>query len=448
MKRYNPHSNKPHHHSHPPLQAIQELRTHLGDDAISTDPSDLYDASHSPWSTINLPTTPAAIAYPRTTADVSLIAQISHRHKIPLIPLSGNTSTEGQTASPHPSTITISFAHMSSLLSTHPADLTATVQPGLPLATLNASLAPHNLFFPIDPAPTACIGGMLGTSCSGTNAVRHATMKESVVALTVVLADGRVIRTRGAGRPRKSAAGYNLTNLFVGAEGTLGIITEATLKLAVVPARTRVAVVPFRSVRDAAAAAAAVVRAGVPVAAMEMMDEVQMGVINRVGATGRRWDEAPTVFFKFAGRSEEGVEEDVGAVRAIVREHAGGDFLFAASEAEQVELWSARKEALWSMLALKGEGEEIWSTDVAVPLSRLAEIIEESKKDISELGMFASMLGHVGDGNFHAAIFYNKKDPEQVEKVKRVVYKMVDRALEMEGTCTGEVSVRFLFEKR
>lgn len=213
---------------------------------------------------------------------------------------------------------------------------------------------------------------MVGTSCSGTNAVRYGTMKDWVVNLTVVLADGRIIKTRR--RPRKTAAGYNLTNLFVGAEGTLGLVTEATLKLTVLPQETSVAVVSFPSIGAAAKAASAVMRAGVPVAAMEIMDDVQMGVINRVGSTTRRWAETTTVFFKFSG-NRAGVRENIETVQQIARANRCGEFMFAADEAEQRELWSARKEALWSMLALKGEDEEIWSTDVAVPLSRLAEII-------------------------------------------------------------------------
>lgn len=438
--------------------AIEELRALLGRDAISLDPDDLHRHGYSDWSTTNVDTLPTAVVYPTSTLEVSQIAKVCAKYKIPVIPYSGGTSVEGQFTAPVGG-FSIDFANMDKILAINDDDLDVVVQPSVPWIELNEHLKPAGLFFPVDPGPGARIGGMVSTSCSGTNAVRYGTMKDWVVNLTVVLADGRIIKTRR--RPRKTAAGYNLNGLFVGAEGTLGIVTEITLRLTVLPQETSVAVVTFPTIRDAAAAASSVMRAGVPVAAMEMMDDVQMGVINKVGATKRKWKEVPTVFFKFSG-SKAGVRDNIETVKAIAKSHMGGDFQFAANQAEQTELWSARKEALWSMLALKGEDEELWSTDVAVPLSRLAEImgefvvlfeelrtdydvVEESKKDISGLGMFASMLGHVGDGNFHSAIFYNKKDPEQVEKVKRVVYKMVDKALEMEGTCTGEVShARFL----
>ena len=337
---------------------------------------------------------------------------------------------------------------------------------------------------------------MIGTNCSGTNAVKYGTMKDWVINLTVVLADGTVIKTRR--RPRKSSAGYNLNGLFVGSEGTLGLVTEATLKLAVVPEDLSVAVVTFPSIRDAAAAAAEVMRAGVPVAAMEIMDEVQMRVVNLGGATAPRvWDEVPTLFFKFAG-TRAGVRENIGTVQRIARRNGGGRFEFAKDATEQKLLWSARKESLWSMLALRREGEEVcefcraqtgpphlsfsafclarslqvvallghWpdglffqlilavedrcgseladghlgSTDVAVPFSRLADIIEVSKKEMDDLGLFASILGHIGDGNFHESILYNPINGER-EKVEQCVKKMVRRALDMEGTCTGEHSI-------
>ena len=286
--------------------------------------------------------------------------------------------------------------------------------------------------------PNAKIGGMVSTSCSGTNACRYGTMKEWVVNLTVVLSDGTVIKTRR--RPRKSSAGYNLTGMFVGSEGTLGIVTEITLKLAVIPQDTSVAVVTFPTIRDAATAAAKVMREGVPVQCMEIMDEVQMNVVNRAGATGRSWKEVPTLFFKFSG-TKAGVRDNVKVVTSIAKAHKGGDFTFAKSPEEAHTLWSARKEALWSMLSLRHDGNEVWSTDVAVPLSRLPDIIEISKKDMDELGLFASILGHVGDGNFHESIMYDGNNAEEKAAVKRSIEKMVDLALEMEGTCTGEHGV-------
>ncbi|KAJ4018209.1 D-lactate ferricytochrome c oxidoreductase [Fusarium irregulare] len=264
-------------------------------------------------------------------------------------------------------------------------------------------------------------------------------MKDWVINLTVVLSDGRIIKTRR--RPRKSSAGYNLNSLFVGSEGTLGIITEATLKLAVIPEQYSVAVVTFPTIRDAAAAAAGVMQTGIPVAAMEIMDEVQMRVINLGGATKPRvWKESPTLFFKFSG-TKEGVKDNISRVRKIAASNKGGDFEFARDAAEQQLLWSARKESLWSMLSLRKSGDDVWSTDVAVPFSRLADIIEVSKREMDELGLFASILGHVGDGNFHESIMYNKNVPGERQKVEACVKNMVKRALDMDGTCTGEHSI-------
>lgn len=360
-----------------------------------------------------------------------------------MIPFSGGSSLEANFSAPHGG-ITVDFAAMDKTVALHEDDMDVVVQPGMQWMDLNEHIKDTGLFFPVDPGPSARIGGMVGTNCSGTNAVRFGTMKDWVVNLTVVLADGTVIKTRK--RPRKSSAGYNLTGLFVGSEGTLGIVTEITLKLAVIPEETTVAVVAFPNIRDAAAAASRVMRAGVPIGAMEIMDEVQMKVINQSGATGRVWREMPTLFFKFSG-TKTSVEDNVRLVKSITNHSRSGDFEFAKDAQEAKLLWSARKEALWSMLALKEEGMELWGTDVAVPLSRLADIIEISKKEMDQLGLFASILGHVGDGNFHESILYDNRNPTERAKVEKCVHDMVDRALEMEGTCTVSSSCfpRILF---
>ena len=351
---------------------------------------------------------------------------------MPMIPYSGGSSLEANFSAPYGG-MSIDFAFMDQIVVFHEEDMDIVVQPSVQWMALNEEIKDSGLFFPVDPGPSAKIGGMVGTSCSGTNAVRYGTMKEWVINLTVVLADGTVIKTRK--RPRKSSAGYNLTGLFVGSEGTLGIVTEITLKLAVIPQKTTVGVVTFATIRDAAAAAAKVMRAGVPVGAMEIMDDVQMNVVNRAGATGRTWKEVPTLFFKFSGTSA-GVQDNIQVVKAIAKAHGGGDIEFARNEKEAKSLWSARKEALWSMLALRQKGNEVWSTDVAVPLSRLPDIIEISKKEMDELGLFASVLGHIGDGNFHESIMYDNTNPSEREAVEKCVHNMVERALTMDGTCT------------
>ncbi|KAF1958749.1 D-lactate dehydrogenase mitochondrial precursor [Byssothecium circinans] len=429
-------SNRPHYASKAQMEAaVHELRFSLGEDAISTDDEDLFRHGYSEWSSINIDQLPVAVAYPQSTEEVSEIAKVCHKYKIPMIPYSGGSSLEGNFSAPYGG-MSIDFSFMDKILSLHADDMDVVVQPSVPWMSLNEEIKGSGLFFPVDPGPSARCGGMVGTSCSGTHAVRYGTMKDWVINLTVVLADGRVIKTRR--RPRKSSAGYNLTGLFVGSEGTLGLVTEITLKLTVIPQETSVAVVTFPTMRDAAAAASKVMRAGIPVAAMEIMDDVQMAVINRAGSTPtRNWKEVPTMFFKFAG-TKAGVQENVQLVKALAKQHNSGDFEFAVDAEEQKMLWSARKESLWSMLALREEGHEVWSTDVAVPLSRLPDIIEVSKKEMDDLGLFASILGHIGDGNFHESIMYNSKDPAERAAVEKCVKDMVRRALEMEGTCTGE----------
>ncbi|KAL2269530.1 hypothetical protein VTJ83DRAFT_1714 [Remersonia thermophila] len=422
-------------------QALDEIRQEIPDeDIISTDPDDLHAHGYSEWSTTNPEGLPVAVAYPRSTEQVSTIARICYKYRVPIIPYSGGSSLEGNFSAPFGG-ISVDFAYMDKIVQFNKDDMDVVVQPSIGWQDLNEQLAKmgSGLFFPIDPGPSAKIGGMIGTNCSGTNAVKYGTMKDWVINLTVVLADGTVIKTRR--RPRKSSAGYNLNGLFVGSEGTLGLVTEATLKLAVVPEEFSVAVVTFPSIRDAAAAAAAVMQRGIPVAAMEIMDEVQMKVVNMGGATAPRvWKEMPTLFFKFSG-TKVSVKENIAEVQKITKANRGSNFEFAKDEREQKLLWSARKESLWSMLALRKDGEEVWSTDVAVPFSRLADIIEVSKKEMDDLGLFASILGHIGDGNFHESIIYNRQDPRERDKVEACVKNMVKRALDMEGTCTGEHSI-------
>jgi len=301
---------------------------------------------------------------------------------------------------------------------------------------LNEELGKENLFFPPDPGPGAMIGGMVGTGCSGTNAYRYGTMREWVLSLTVVLADGTVIKTRQ--RPRKSSAGYDLTKMFIGSEGTLGLVTEATLKVTTKPNSTSVAVCTFGSVRQAADCVAKVVSEGVPIAAIEVLDDVQMQCINAAGMTEKSWKEAPTLFFKFAG-TPNAVKEQISIVQKLAKSTGSKTFEFAKNAEEQAELWSARKEALWSVMAMrKDESDHVWTGDVAVPISRLPDIIEETKEDLAKSGLFAAIVGHVGDGNFHTILLYNDTERKQAEEL---VHRMVKRAVEMEGTVTGEHGV-------
>ncbi|KAF6812963.1 glycolate oxidase [Colletotrichum plurivorum] len=440
------------------LKAARDISEALGADAVSYDEDVIEAHGYSDWSTSNSSGRPVAVVYPRTTEDVSKIAKICNDHSVPigkhllqpavdileltrLVPYGAGSSVEGNFSSPY-SGICIDFVHMDKIIAFHPDDLDVVVQPGVNWVTLNNTISKSGLFLPLDPSPTATIGGMVSTNCSGTNAFRYGTMKDYVVSLTVVLADGRVVRTRR--RPRKSSAGYNLTSLFVGAEGTLGIVTEVTVKLAVLPKDTGVAVVSFPGgVGDAARAAAGIIREGVPVGALELMDEVQMQVVNRHGSESvrrTRWDESATLFLKFAGTTE-GIKDDIARVRSIVQPHGLGNIFFARDKQEEADLWAARKEALWTMTSIKPESYALWSTDVAVPISRLAEIITKSKEDSGKLGLFASVIGHVGDGNFHQTVMYDPKNEGQRAAVAKCVHDMMGRAIEMDGTVSGEHAI-------
>ncbi|KAI1038131.1 hypothetical protein LB503_012040 [Fusarium chuoi] len=414
--------------------AVEEIRKALGEDAVSIEDEILHSHGYSDWSTINIERLPVAVAFPKTTEEVATIAKICHERRVPMIPYSGGSSVEGHFSAPFGG-VSVDFVNMNQILEMHSDDLNVVVQPSVPWMDLNEKIKDTGLFFPIDPGPSAQIGGMVGTNCSGTNAVKYGTMRDWVVNLTVVLSDGTILKTRR--RPRKSSAGYNLNSLFVGSEGTLGFVTEATLKLAPIPEHTGIAVVTFPSVKAAATMAIEVIRRGIPISAVEILDEVLMSVINRMGATSRTWKEEPTLFFKFSG-SDAIVKDSITQVQSISKKHHANGFQYESDPEKQKALWSARKEALWSMMALRETDGHVWSTDVAVPLSRVSELIDISKKELVELGLFGSILGHIGDGNFHETILFEEKQRKEVEDC---VHKMVSRAIEMDGTCTGEHGV-------
>ncbi|KAL9581947.1 MAG: hypothetical protein Q9212_003583, partial [Teloschistes hypoglaucus] len=425
----------------------------LGEANVSTAEAELQYHSGSEWSsyTTSAKEKPFCIVLPSTTEEVSKILKICHRRQIPITGYSGGTSLEGH-FSPTRGGICVDFRRMDKILTLHKEDLDVVVQPALGWEYLNEELAKDGLFFPPDPGPGAQIGGMVGTGCSGTNAYRYGTMRDWVLSLTVVMADGTVIKTRQ--RPRKSSAGYDLTRLFIGSEGTLGLVTEATLKVTVKPKSESVAVASFPTVREAAQCVAKVVGEGVPIAAIEVLDDVQMRCINDAGSTSRQWKEMPTLFFKFAGTAS-GVKEQIGQVQKLAKGNGSKSFDFARNVEETQELWSARKEALWSVMAKRrDDGDHVWTTDVAVPISRLPDIIEETKEDMAKSGLLATMVGHVGDGNFHG-LFLTPNLPPLPSYVKSiilfndserktadaVVHRMVKRAVEMQGTVTGEHGV-------
>ena len=426
----------------------------VGKDNVSMTEDDLDQHSKSDWSSYNTKEgeRPFTIVYPETTEEVSNIMKVCHRRKIPVTAYCGGTSLEGHFA-PTKGGICIDFMRMDKVLELHRSDMDVVVQPAVGWEDLNEELAESGLFFPPDPGPGAKIGGMVGTGCSGTNAYRYGTMREWVMSLTVVLADGTVVTTKQ--RPRKSSAGYDLTKMFIGSEGTLGLVTEATLKLTVLPQNQRVAVATFPTVHAAAECVGRVVGEGIPIAGIEILDDVQMHIINQSGSTSRKWTEAPTLFFKFSG-TQSGVKEQMATVQKLAKTTRSKTFEFAKTDDEAKELWSARKEALSSVVSLRrDENDHVWTTDVAVPMSRLPDIIQETKDDIDQSGLMGGIVGHVGDGNFHctcilvatfsvslltclAIILFHDSERKVAEDV---VHRMVKRAVEMEGTVTGEHGV-------
>jgi D-lactate dehydrogenase (cytochrome) len=374
---------------------------------------------------------PDVVVFPESTAEVVEIVKLCASLRMPVVPFGAGTSLEGNTAAVAGG-VAIDLSRMNKILAVNANDMDVVVEPGITRKQLNAQLRDTGLFFPIDPGADASIGGMTSTRASGTMAVRYGTMKDNVMALEVVLADGRVIRT--ARRARKSAAGYDLTRLFVGAEGTLGVITEVALKLHPVPQAISAAVCSFDSLKDAVDTAITVIQSAIPVARIELLDDVMMRGINAYAKLGYR--EAPTLFFEFHG-SDAGVAEQAEAAQAIAADHGGRGFEWARAPEERSRLWHARDNTLYAGLGLR-PGSRALITDVCVPISRLAECLTATRRDADESGFIAPIVGHVGDGNFHMLILVDPAQPEEITRAKALHGRMVARALAMNGTSTGE----------
>ncbi|CAK7215730.1 D-lactate ferricytochrome c oxidoreductase [Sporothrix bragantina] len=414
-----------------------EIVAIVGEKAVTDHRDELSRHTSSSWSSYAeaADDNPHFVVYPLSTEDVSAIMRICHRRRVPVVAFGGGTSLEGHFANVCRG-ISIDLSRMDRILTVHGADFDAVVQPGVGYEQLNEALADRRLFFPPDPGPGATIGGMVGTGCSGTNAYYYGTMREWVLGLTVVLADGTIVQTRR--RPRKSSAGYDLTKLFIGNEGTLGIVTEATLKLTSKPACEQVTVATFNTFHEACDTVIKLVSAGIHVAAVELIGARAMRWINDSAGADRTWPEKPTLFLKFAGSTEKAVGEQAKVVEEIAKT-AGATALDTARNQEESEmLWEARKQALFTAAGSKADDESAWITDVAVPISRLADIVDLTSKDIIASGIGGGIIGHVGDGNFHCFLFYN---PKQKEKAEELVHRMVERAINMEGTVTGEHGV-------
>ena len=415
------------------LTLLASLRQRLGD-RLST--SAAVCEQHGKDESYHTPHAPDAVAFARTTEEVAAIVTLCAEHKTPVIAFGTGTSLEGHVAALKGG-VCIDLSQMNRVLRVNAEDLDATVEAGVTRKQLNEYLRDTGLFFPIDPGADASLGGMAATRASGTNAVRYGTMRENVLSLLVVLADGRVIRT--ARRARKSAAGYDLTRLFVGSEGTLGVITEVTVRLYGIPEAISAAVCAFPSIAAAVDTVILTIQSGVPVARIELLDEAQIDAINKYSKLDHRI--APTLFFEFHG-TPAGVAEQAESVKAIAADHDGDDFRWATSPEARSKLWQARHDAYYAALALR-PGSKGWPTDVCVPISRLAECIAETKRDLAQSRIPSALAGHVGDGNFHLIFMIDPQCPEEIAEASRLNDRMVNRALEMDGTCTGEHGIGY-----
>ncbi|MGV1769195.1 FAD-binding oxidoreductase [Agrobacterium vitis] len=377
---------------------------------------------------------PDGVVFVESAEDVKTVVRTCAQHKVPMVPFGVGSSLEGQVNAAHGG-ISIDFTRMDTVIEVNAEDLDCTVQPGVTREALNTYLRDTGLFFPIDPGANASIGGMASTRASGTNAVRYGTMKDNVMALTVVTANGEEIRT--AHRARKSSAGYDLTRLFVGAEGTLGVITSITLKLQGIPEKIGGGVCAFADVKSACDAVIMTIQMGIPVARIELLDAMQVRACNAY--SNLSLPERPTLFLEFHG-TEQTVALQAEQFAAIAEEYGAEDLRFTSDPQERAQLWKARHNAYWAGRALAPELAGL-STDVCVPISKLAECVAETQADIAETGLLAPIVGHVGDGNFHLLILFDDKDAENVDKVEAFMARLNERALAMDGTCTGEHGV-------
>lgn len=377
---------------------------------------------------------PDAVVFPQATEDVQEIVRICAAYRVPVIPFGTGTSLEGHVNAPLGG-VSIDFRDMNRVLAVHAEDLDCVVEPGLTRKALNEHLRDQGLFFPIDPGADASLGGMAATRCSGTNAVRYGTMKDNVLALKVVLANGELVTT--ARRAKKSAAGYDLTRLIVGSEGTLGVIIELTLRLAGIPEAIAAGVCPFPTVEACCNAAILTIQSGIPVARIELLDALQVKACNAYSKLSL--PETPMLFVEFHG-SEAGVGEQSQRFGEIAADLGGGPFEWATRPEDRSRLWQARHDAYWAGRSLR-PGAAAIATDVCVPISRLAQCVVETQRDIAESRLIAPILGHVGDGNFHLTLLVDLADTDEVARAKALNERLVARALAMDGTSTGEHGV-------
>lgn len=408
--------------------AISVLKQRLGE-RLNT--GDSVRAQHAHTTTYLPSQLPDAVVFAKDADDIRDVVRVCAEHKVPIIPFGVGTSLEGHVNAPGGG-ISIDMSAMNRIIEVRSEDLDCTVEPGVTREDLNQHLRDTGLFFPIDPGANATLGGMAATRASGTNAVRYGTMRENVLSLRAIMADGNEVVT--ASRAKKSSAGYDLTKLIVGSEGTLGIITELTLRLQGIPQSISGGVCPFPTVEAACNAVIETIQMGIPVARIELLNTLQMKATNQY--SGLDYPESPCLFLEFHG-SETGVEEQAELFGEIAEGSGGGPFIWTSVAEERTKLWKARHDAYWAGFTLR-PGAKAVATDVCVPISRLAECIARAETDLEELGLIAPILGHVGDGNFHVAPLIDTDDPREIELCEQFLDRLGRLAFEMEGTCTGE----------
>lgn len=414
-----------------PFELLQALGARF-QERCSTEPSvrQRHGRDESPYD----PTPPDCVVFPTTSAEVADVVRLCAHHRAPVIAYGAGTSIEGHVLAVQGG-VTLDLSRMNKILSVDRDDLTATVEAGVTRKQLNAAIQDASLFFPVDPGADATLGGMAATRASGSNAVRYGTMRENVVGLRVVTADGEVIRT--SRRAKKSAAGYDLTRIFVGSEGTLGIITEVTVRLYAQPEAVSAAVCPFPDVSGAVNTVIRTIQRGVPIARAELLDSLTVAAVNRYSKT--KLKELPTLFLEFHGTASS-VEEQAETVQDLAREHGGHDFEWAVDPEARARLWDARHAAFLACLELR-PGARAFVTDACVPISRLADCIAATIDDTRDSSLPCPILGHVGDGNFHCVILADPANPTEMAEAERLNQQVMRRALAMDGTCTGEHGV-------
>lgn len=412
--------------------AIAVLRQRFGDRLQTGEAIRRQHANTLTWIE-NQP--PDAVIWVENGEDVAEIVRVAAQHRVPIIPFGAGTSLEGHVNAPKGG-LSIDFTRMNRVLAVNDRDLDCVVEPGVSRKALNDHLRDMGLFFPIDPgAEEATLGGMAATRASGTNAVRYGTMRENVLNVTAVLADGSVVKT--GGRARKSSAGYDLTRMFVGSEGTLGVITELTVRLYGIPEVILAAVCPFKTIEGACNAVIQSIQLALGVARMELLDEVQIRAVNTHSKLSLQ--ESPTLFLEFHG-TQVSARDQVRLFEEIAKAEGAIRFDWADKEEDRRRLWKARHDVYWSVKTM-WPGKDVLATDVCVPISRLAECVLETQRDIRASGLVAPIVGHVGDGNFHTTPVFDMKDPAEMAKVKGFMERLTARAIGMEGTCTGEHGV-------